>query len=109
MKPNDVLHADLLDILFENRNKSYGAYPLRKYYTQRLLISMGVTVSLVIVGIFFYLNGQTLPVKIFHPEVPDPTFTAVDLTPRVKPVLPVARPAAPKPPATTIFTTPVIT
>ena len=65
MKPNDVLHADLLDILFENRNKSYGAYPLRKYYAQRLLISMGVTVSLVIVGIFFYLNGQSLPAKIF--------------------------------------------
>jgi periplasmic protein TonB len=108
MKPNDVLHADLLDILFENRNKSYGAYPLRKFYAQRLLISMGVTVSLVIVGVFFYLNGQTLPVKIFAPEVPDPTFTQVDLRPDVKPVIPTARPAAPKPPATMIFTTPVI-
>jgi protein TonB len=108
MEPNDLLKADLLDILFENRNKSYGAYPLRKFYTQRLLISMGVTVSLVIVGIFFYLNVQTLPVKLFHPEVPDPTFTPVDLTPGVKPVLPPARPAAPKPPATIAFTTPVI-
>ena len=108
MKPNDVLHADLLDILFENRNKSYGAYPLRKYYAQRLLISMGVTVSLVIVGIFFYLNGQSLPAKIFHPEVPDLTITTLDLTPRVKPVLPAARPAALKPPATIEFKTPVI-
>ena len=108
MKPNDVLHADLLDILFENRNKSYGAYPLRKFYAQRLLISMGVTVSLVIVGIFFYLNGQSLPVKIFHPEVPDLTITTLDLTPRLKPLLQAARPASPKPQATIEYKTPVI-
>ena len=45
MEPIDMLKADPLDLLFENRNKSYGAYPLRKFYAQRLYISMGTTLS----------------------------------------------------------------
>lgn len=30
MEPNKILGADILDIVFENRNKEYGAYELRK-------------------------------------------------------------------------------
>ena len=37
MKPESILNADLLDILFENRNKDYGAYDLRRAYKKRLL------------------------------------------------------------------------
>ncbi|HVZ98506.1 MAG TPA: TonB family protein [Chitinophagaceae bacterium] len=40
MKPNTILQADLLDIIFENRNKDYGAYTLRKTYHQRLKIAL---------------------------------------------------------------------
>lgn len=36
MKPELLLKADLLDILFEHRNKEYGAYTLRKGYNARL-------------------------------------------------------------------------
>lgn len=32
MNPQDYLKADLLDIIFEGRNKAYGAYNLRKIY-----------------------------------------------------------------------------
>ncbi|MDZ4757769.1 MAG: TonB family protein [Bacteroidota bacterium] len=34
----------LLDIIFQNRNRYYGAYPLRLYYNERLLKSMLFTI-----------------------------------------------------------------
>src|ERR1700719_425494 len=61
MEPIDMLSADPLDILFENRNKSYGAYPLRRYYAQRLYISLGVTLSFVVMGTFFYMFFNSNP------------------------------------------------
>ena len=36
MDINKILTADFLDILFEGRNKAYGAYELRKTYDKRL-------------------------------------------------------------------------
>jgi protein TonB len=36
MTNKEILQADLLDILFEHRNKLYGAYALRKTYSRRL-------------------------------------------------------------------------
>ncbi len=43
MTTEKILHADVLDIIFENRNKSYGAYSLRKFYNNRLYKALGVT------------------------------------------------------------------
>lgn len=37
MEAKSILTADLLDILFENRNKEYGAYELRKTYNRRIV------------------------------------------------------------------------
>jgi len=36
MEPNKILNSDLLDIVFEGRNKDYGAYDLRKTYHKRI-------------------------------------------------------------------------
>ncbi len=47
MTNNDILRASLLDIIFEHRNKAYGAYALRRDYNQRLYIAMGIGLSLV--------------------------------------------------------------
>ena len=41
MTSNEILKADVLDIVFDNRNKNYGAYLLRKYYNNRLGIALG--------------------------------------------------------------------
>ena len=41
MTSNEILKADVLDILFDNRNKQYGAYALRKNYNNRLGIALG--------------------------------------------------------------------
>lgn len=40
MLPHQILQASLADILFEHRNKAYGAYPLRVYYSQRLTLAL---------------------------------------------------------------------
>lgn len=49
MNAESILKADVLDIFFENRNKEYGAYALRKFYPGRvkrslLLVFLMVTV-----------------------------------------------------------------
>mgnify|MGYP006190444265 FL=1 len=43
MEVNKILSANFLDILFEGRNKEYGAYELRKNYERRLTIALMVT------------------------------------------------------------------
>ncbi len=48
MTNNEILHAHLLDIIFDKRNKDYGAYALRREYNHRLLISIGFGMSLVL-------------------------------------------------------------
>ncbi|MBS1607721.1 MAG: TonB family protein [Bacteroidetes bacterium] len=54
MTNNEIMKADLLDILFEHRNKSYGAYTLRRYYNNRLLIALGIALSAVV--LFFLIS-----------------------------------------------------
>lgn len=41
MNSNLILKTDILDIIFENRNKAYGAYSLRKLYPHRLKLALG--------------------------------------------------------------------
>jgi len=53
MEANNILTADVLDIIFDGRNKSYGAYELRKTYQQRLgksIMIMGGIVGLLFVA-----------------------------------------------------------
>ncbi len=48
MEANKILKADLLDILFEGRNKDYGAYDLRKTYNRRITIALISTVVIIL-------------------------------------------------------------
>jgi protein TonB len=45
MEANKILSADILDIVFEGRNKEYGAYELRKTYNKRMIRALIVTAS----------------------------------------------------------------
>jgi protein TonB len=40
MEKQALLTADYLDIVFDNRNKAYGSYELRKHYGQRMQKAM---------------------------------------------------------------------
>lgn len=46
MEANKILQADLLDLLFEDRNKEYGAYELRRKYNKRITLSLIITAAL---------------------------------------------------------------
>lgn len=63
MEANKILQADLLDILFENRNKKYGAYQLRKEYDARLYKSLAIIFSIVLL-LFFLLSRSAKHEKI---------------------------------------------
>ena len=41
MEKDLILKTDILDIIFEKRNKLYGAYDLRKFYPNRLKLALG--------------------------------------------------------------------
>ena len=89
MTNKEILQADLLDILFEHRNKLYGAYALRKTYSRRLGLALGVALSIVLLFILMsFINKKDHrnddrsrgdDVKITHliipedkPKEPDP-------------------------------------
>jgi periplasmic protein TonB len=98
MTNNELLHASLLDIVFDNRNKEYGAYALRKKYNQRLLVSLGIGISLVI----FIVWMNALNNDQFEPG-DQPKKSEVFITSLVipeqkikKPELPAAKPIEPK-------------
>ncbi|THU41236.1 TonB family protein [Niastella caeni] len=95
METSTILTADVLDILFEGRNKEYGAYDLRRTYKKRLTLSITVMLSVIfMLFIGFVFAGKKKQV--------DPVFLTKDIElasvePREKPVEPPPPPM--KPPA----------
>lgn len=51
MEANKILSADILDIIFEDRNKEYGAYHLRKTYNKRITLALIITASVAFIGL----------------------------------------------------------
>lgn len=105
MEPLAILQADPLDLLFENRNKSYGAYPLRKYYPQRLMISMGIITSLVILISFIYIYSDSKSSLQKHIQIPECVLQEINFTKEVKPPVLPTRPSVPKTPASLAYKT----
>jgi periplasmic protein TonB len=64
MKPELILQADILDIIFENRNKDYGAYLLRKDYNRRMKMAMSGV--LLLVALIFITGYWKRPDHKFH-------------------------------------------
>jgi protein TonB len=108
MEIKNILNADILDIIFEGRNKDYGAYDLRKSYNRRLIKALG-SMALMLVLLFtgYFLSGMTR-----HETVKPVDVTDVDLNKIVEDKKEVVVPPPPKvePPkvAMTQFTPPKI-
>lgn len=51
MDVNKILSSDLLDLLFEDRNKAYGAYDLRRSYNKRLSIALMCTAAVALLAL----------------------------------------------------------
>lgn len=59
MEISQILTADFLDIIFEGKNKSYGAYELRKTYSRRLALAIAVMCGVVtLLTILFLFNND---------------------------------------------------
>lgn len=57
MTTNEILSADLIDIVFDKRNKEYGAYVLRKKYSLRLLTALSAGIFLAGLFVLAVLAG----------------------------------------------------
>ena len=60
MEANKILGADVLDIIFEGRNKEYGAYELRKTYNRRLMIALIGMAALCVLLFVGYILANTI-------------------------------------------------
>lgn len=104
-------YGDMLDIIFANRNKAYGAYQLRRSYTNYLMRAFGF-------GLLFLLVLFMLPrligavselVKAKPVEVEIEMGAPPDLDPTPPPPPPPPPPTPPPPTRTTVqFVPPVI-
>ncbi len=83
MTSHEILKADALDILFEGRNKLYGAYYLRKYYHNNLAISLAIAVSSVFLLLLLIPGGKS-NLSVVE-DKPDVIVTTVVIPPTVLP------------------------
>ena len=93
METNKILTASILDLLFDNRNKDYGAYELRKTYQQRIIKSLVLSIS--IAGLVY--AGAALANSIMPHSNNRMNITSVVLTDIPPQKLPEKIPDQPKP------------
>src|SRR5688572_30218067 len=108
MNSNQILTADVLDIIFEGRNKDYGAYELRKTYIRRLVtafLSAGVFVTLLFSGYLLAKNNKPQPLSILTSDVSLEKFPEKKIE---QPVVVQPKPLEVKPIKTVRLVTPVI-
>jgi periplasmic protein TonB len=100
MTSKEILGASMLDILFDNRNKTYGAYELRKNYNTRLLVAMGSALGFVLLLLLLFTSSKSSSSGNYS-EKPYVTITEVTLPQDIEP-LPIAenKPEATNPPQT---------
>lgn len=60
MEANKILSSDILDIIFEDRNKEYGAYQLRKTYNKRILRALLITASIALLAFLGSILANTI-------------------------------------------------
>jgi protein TonB len=104
MTSNEILKADLLDILFDNRNKQYGAYILRRQYNLRLLQSLAFALGIAFLIFWFlghpkgnkgndtkssFVSDSVMVKQIDVPKAPPPTIPPVAPKPHI-----ISRPVA---------------
>jgi len=99
MDVNKIMTADILDIIFEGRNKEYGAYDLRKTYNRRIIIAFIVTAVLVTVLFIGFLVAKNLPEDDkTEMVVQDVQLQEIKQEEKVEPPPPPPPPPPPEPP-----------
>jgi periplasmic protein TonB len=109
MDTNKILSADLLDLIFDDRNKAYGAYELRKTYNKRIKKALFLTATLA--GLIFAGAALASSLKPKGDDFLIKDVTMVNIVEEVQPDIPEPEPERqpdPEPVRTEQFTTPVI-
>jgi protein TonB len=99
MESSTILTADVLDIIFEGRNKEYGAYQLRRTYNKRLWVSIAVMLSVILllcIG-FVFAGGKKEKLTTFIIP-PDLELEKIERERAVEPPPPPPPPKQPEPP-----------
>lgn len=110
MEKSAILNADLLDIIFEGRNKEYGAYELRRTYNRRLRFSVAVMLLLALMLSIGQLIAGMLPGKDARTAMVPTDLALEKVTPPEDEPPPVIPPPTPPPQQiqTIQYTAPVI-
>jgi protein TonB len=99
MEINKILNADILDIIFDGRNKQYGAYELRKTYngrlTKALLLTAALAIVLFLASVFADIMGKKTVEQI---DVLDTQMAEIKKNDAPPPPPPPPPPKAPPPP-----------
>lgn len=111
MTAEKILQSDILDILFEDRNKLYGAYELRRTYHRRLKQGIGgmiLAIALLTGG--YYVNFGKQNNIIAGLDVNDTTVMIMVQDPPTPPKPEPPPPPTPPPPpqATIAYTAPLL-
>lgn len=106
-------YQDMLDIIFADRNKAYGAYFLRRSYSK--FLGRAFVYGLLLIGLFFALPYILNAVRSLAPEPPPVDVVAElgpppDIDPNNPPPPPPPPPPTPPPPtrSTVQFVPPVV-
>ena len=110
MEINKILSSDILDLLFEDRNKAYGAYELRKTYKKRLTIALLCTAAVAILALGGSLLASSLKKNEGKIQVRELTLEDLKQEEEKKPEPPPPPPPKQEPPKVemTKFTPPKI-
>ena len=110
MEINKILSSDILDLLFEDRNKAYGAYELRKTYKKRLTIALLITAIVALLALGGSLLASSLKKKGDKFQAREMTLTEINQEEEKKPEPPPPPPPKQEPPKVemTKFTPPKI-
>jgi protein TonB len=110
MEINKILSSDILDLLFEDRNKAYGAYELRKTYKKRLTIALLCTAAVALLALGGSFLASSLKKNAGKVQVRELTLTELKQEERKKPEPPPPPPPKQEPPKVemTKFTPPKI-
>lgn len=100
MEANKILKADLLDIIFDGKNKEYGAYELRKTYNSRIIKAMiftGALLLLIFLGSVFanFTKSSKDEINVIDTQMAD---IKKDEPPPIAPPPPPPPPPKPPPP-----------
>jgi len=93
MKSKALIYQSWDDLVFENRNKEYGAYTLRRTYEEKLFLGLLISTGLLGALMFFPGTEQVGPL----PKMPEDPIIVITEPPIIIPNLPAPRPAAPQP------------